>query len=112
MHQMVFLKIKVEFFKRILSENFYWHPFYSTAFTTMVFYIQLFYSFTLLCNFTKQIKNILVDKYVLTFLMLNLDAHFLIIIFKFCSLEFFVVPLKTQLTWLFQRLEPSKNTVS
>jgi hypothetical protein len=76
MHQMVFLKIKVEFFKRILSENFYWHPFYSTAFTTMVFYVQLFYSFTLLCNSTKQIKNILVDKYVLTFLNVKFRRSF------------------------------------
>ncbi len=37
--------------------------------------------------------------------MLNLDINYLIIIFKFCSLEFCGAPLKTQLTWLFQRTQ-------
>ncbi len=44
--------------------------------------------------------------------MLNLDIIFIIIILDSCSLEFCGAPLKTQLTWLFQRLEPSKDTVS
>ncbi len=44
--------------------------------------------------------------------MLNLVTKFLIIILESCSLELCGAPLKTQLTWLFQRLEPSKDTVS
>jgi len=39
---MGFLKIKVEFFKRFHPENFYLHPSYSTALTTMVFYYNYF----------------------------------------------------------------------
>jgi len=42
LHQMGFLKIKVEFFKRFHPEIFYWHPSYSTALTTMVFYYNYF----------------------------------------------------------------------
>ncbi len=44
--------------------------------------------------------------------MLNLDINFLIITLESWSLEFCGAPLKTQLSWLFQRLEPSKDTVS
>jgi hypothetical protein len=41
--------------------------------------------------------------------MLNLDINFLIIVLESCLLEFCEAPLKTKLTWLFQRLEALKR---